>query len=456
MITHFTTYRRIVAGLVLTSVLLPVTVFATALQSQNFELDGLLFATGIALDTGQNSVPPAITSEGPTVINLQPTQATIMWRTDKNSSSAVQYGTTATYGQESNLVDFVTEHTVTVYGLKPETLYHFSVISTDRFGAKGTSSDRTFTTPSELGINTIKISDVGYDRALVYWKTGDFTNSLLEYGQTLTYGQSKESASRSFTTEHTVQLTDLRSGSDYHLRIVARNERGDTVKSSDFTFTTLANPIFTKISVEPVTPNTVTVIWTTNTATIGILRVTPVDGQQDAVVVGEDVRVAEHRTVVRGLIGHAQYSLRITATDFQGKEVTSSDTVFSTPQDTTSPVISDLKVNVTRSGNDLVLTSSWKTDEPADSAGELQKKDSSEKAVSLDTQKAFGQEHVLARAGLSASTAYSLKVISKDPTGNRSEQTISFVTPSLKKSILELLLDSVLKSFGWINRALTN
>lgn len=76
------------------------------------------------------------------------TEATVVWNTSKPMDSAVEYGTTTSYGSTTNLnASLVTDHTVVVSGLAPDTTYHYRVKSKDGCGrAAPDAPDKTFRT----------------------------------------------------------------------------------------------------------------------------------------------------------------------------------------------------------------------------------------------------------------------------------------------------------------------
>ncbi len=89
--------------------------------------------------------------DGPPVISgieveTTDTTATVTWNTDDPATSRVDYGLTEAYGSSEEDLALVTEHTLVLAGLSPETLYHFQVTSTDETGLSSSSSDLTFTT----------------------------------------------------------------------------------------------------------------------------------------------------------------------------------------------------------------------------------------------------------------------------------------------------------------------
>jgi len=85
--------------------------------------------------------------------------ATITWTTDEPSTSHVDYGTTSALGQSANNSALVTSHSITLFGLTPNTIYYYRVSSTDAANNSATSpvapGTLTFTTPSiPLGDDT--------------------------------------------------------------------------------------------------------------------------------------------------------------------------------------------------------------------------------------------------------------------------------------------------------------
>ena len=96
--------------------------------------------------------PPPIDTTPPVIFNVvvsgvTANEATISWETDEPSNSAVAYGITTNYeiGQES-ASSLVTQHTITLTGLDPETTYHFEPSSIDSSGNSGVGGDFVFIT----------------------------------------------------------------------------------------------------------------------------------------------------------------------------------------------------------------------------------------------------------------------------------------------------------------------
>lgn len=112
--------------------------------------------------------PPVITS-GPTVESLTTTSATIVWQTNEPADSRVDYGLTSSYGDYTSNAALVTSHSLVISNLTADTLYHFSVSSTDADqNGPTTSSDQTFTTTSGENIDISGWTIYQYDSSQSY------------------------------------------------------------------------------------------------------------------------------------------------------------------------------------------------------------------------------------------------------------------------------------------------
>jgi hypothetical protein len=95
-----------------------------------------------------DTTPPVIFSTAATGVTA--TSATITWTTDEPADSQVFYrraGETV-YLQTALDANLVTDHSVSLQGLVPETTYEYYVSSADGAGNVATSADDTFSTPT--------------------------------------------------------------------------------------------------------------------------------------------------------------------------------------------------------------------------------------------------------------------------------------------------------------------
>jgi uncharacterized lipoprotein YddW (UPF0748 family) len=151
-----------------------VTVYTSPARTQLTEVHGTygffevppgtytITATSPGLGTVTNSVTVAagqvasrnlvvpITDNTPPVIsavaaNVTDTTATITWKTDENANSAVDYGSTISYGSLATNSTLLQEHSITLTGLTPAATYQYRVRSRNAVGLQAASTNLTFT-----------------------------------------------------------------------------------------------------------------------------------------------------------------------------------------------------------------------------------------------------------------------------------------------------------------------
>jgi len=114
------------------------------------------------------------------------------------------------------------------------------VRATDAAGNEAVSDDYSFApdiTPPV--ISNVTASDVTKDSVVISWTTDEPATSQVEYGETTEYGLVSEE-SITLTTEHSVTITGLDSGTGYHFRVKSTDAAGNEAVSDDYTFTTTA------------------------------------------------------------------------------------------------------------------------------------------------------------------------------------------------------------------------
>lgn len=92
-------------------------------------------------------------------------------------------------------------------------------------------------------ISNIRTSNLRSNSATITWTTDDASSSKVEYGRTVSYGNSADSPDR--VTSHSVIINNLSPGTQYHFRVKSKNSSNLEGNSSDRTFTTavaLTNP----------------------------------------------------------------------------------------------------------------------------------------------------------------------------------------------------------------------
>lgn len=195
--------------------------------------------------------PPNVTINDASDVTVADTFAT-----NGNASSIyVQYGTTASYGQQSTTEFSASTGTETaaLSGLQANTTYHYQVVLSNSYGTV-TSPDETFGTGPAVAASGTSASNVAITSAtlngIVDPESTPDTTYYFEYGTTSGYGQQTESASISGSSGLSVSanLTGLQAGTTYHYALVASNTSG-TATTSDGTFTTRPPAAATNLNV---------------------------------------------------------------------------------------------------------------------------------------------------------------------------------------------------------------
>ena len=106
------------------------------------------------------------------ISNVQPSTPTstgfqVSWSTNIAANSAIDYGTSASYGGSTPVNNtMVTSHQMVVSGLTTGTLYHFRVRSADASNNLAVSSDMTFATTGDTTAPTVSITSPGANATL--------------------------------------------------------------------------------------------------------------------------------------------------------------------------------------------------------------------------------------------------------------------------------------------------
>ena len=184
------------------------------------------------------AVPPVISAIN---VAVTPTTAVVSWRTDVTATSRVDYGLTSAYGASVSSSSAVTSHQLSLVGLACNTTYHYQISSAaSPSGAVGVSPNATFRTAACPPV----ISDVQVvpqqETATVTWKTDLASSSTVNYGPTITYGNTAEGPGS--VTSHTVQVTGLTCASTYYFTVSSATPQSTPSTSPSATFSTTACP----------------------------------------------------------------------------------------------------------------------------------------------------------------------------------------------------------------------
>ncbi|HTF25958.1 MAG TPA: Ig-like domain-containing protein [Candidatus Limnocylindria bacterium] len=135
---------------------------------------GLAGCSGLVNTNGGNSGGP------PTALTISSVQAAtsttsgfqVSWTTNVAANSAVDYGTSASYGSSTPVNStLVTSHQMALTNLTTGTLYHFRVRSTDAKSNNAASNDMTFATAGDTTPPTVSITSPAANATLAGFVT---------------------------------------------------------------------------------------------------------------------------------------------------------------------------------------------------------------------------------------------------------------------------------------------
>jgi len=388
--------------------------------------------------------------------------------TNRACLSFVSYGTSSTnLSDTKGDMQSVSDHNVTISGLKPNTKYYFRVQSIDEF--RDYDEDLTYSGIYEFNTNTtaqisnVSISNLTLNSVDISWDTSVATSAIINYGGSINYGLTYDRYKTSYVSRHTISLSGLNHSSLYHFRISGYDQDGVAVNSDDYTFETLKMPKISSIiyttdysGTSPV----MVITWKTNVPTTSAINYYPSDGSvSEANEAAKSSLVTDHAITLSGLSVSTQYKFTLSGRDQFGNLVEGDENVLITDADKRPAVITDLAVENSSIGegteSKAQLIIYWKTDEPCTSQVEYDDYLTSgsqyrKKSYEDNTLKT---EHLVNITGLDPVKLYHLRAISKDKAGNISySEDRVVVSGEATISPFTRIINMFNDMFGWISK----
>ncbi len=372
----------------------------------------------------------AVDVTAPSIFNIAVTGETqqsvvVRWTTSEPATSQVEYGTTAGYGQSTNVdSELRTNHEVKLAGLSANTTYHFKVESKDGSGNLSASGDSTLTTRADVTlprISSTAVSAVTTTSAEVTWKTNEPASSQLNYGTTALYGSST-TLDTALVTKHKVTLAGLSEKTTYHLQVLSRDANGNLSASSDATFTTgdATAPVLSGVSVSATTDHSATIKWSTDEPTTAQVKygTTTAYGSSSSL---STTLSTSHEVTLSGLSANITYHFKVESKDGSGNISVSADATLTTAVDTTLPTISNIEVTSLTRTSAIIR---WDTNEPTSSKLSYNAGATFDASAALIvSSSSMGTKHAILVMGLEANTTYPFVIESKDASSNVSTST---------------------------------
>ncbi len=414
--------------------------------------------------SGKFTTPPTITVN-PTATAGR-TSSVITWETDRESNSFVQIGTQDVYTRTQGQWITSKQHSVELKGLNPATVYHYRVQSIDDpelidyDSNEAFSQDYTFTTGEIPKIKDLEVKEVRHSSAIVTWGT-DVTSTSVVY---LTGGEERtiEDQSSGGTTTHTILVDNLSAGTSYNVRVSGTDEEGNTLIGEEHSFTTPAYPKVSEVRLEQQkeeAEGTVKVTWITNVPTTSVVKYNK-KGETETVETSNSELVTEHEMIASGLQDNSEYEILVEGRDGYGNLAQSEVNTFLTDVDTRPPKIENVLIETgligsgTKAKAQIIV--SWETDELSSSQVEYDIGIGETDGTVTYAQKTkedngLVNKHVVVISELSPSQVYRVRLLSKDKSGNETYSDNNIVvTDEATENALELVMNSLLETFGWL------
>ena len=363
-------------------------------------------------------------------VSVEPTGTTIAWTTDELTYGLIEYGTTAVYGSVTEESAIATmSHQQTISGLEPETTYYYRIRMRDEAGNISYSAPRSFATAAEPAvadeaaptISEVTVSNITASGASVSFTADELVRGRIEYGTSAAYGSSLP-FTEEYADTHTFSLSGLAAGEEYHFRLIAEDQAGNTTTSFDETFTTLAPEpppeaalAVSNIEVASVGTSTARIVWNTNKSADGQVFYGKTSSYGSVSAVGPIG--ATHSIKLSGLAPATHYYFKVVSKTTAGETSASTAHEFNTlaaPVAPVSPLPSISQVRI-----ESVATSSvavrWTTNLAVSSKVEYGR-DTTYGSVSQNA--APVTEHYALLAPLLSATTYHLRITARDGTGN--------------------------------------
>ncbi|MBF0406179.1 MAG: right-handed parallel beta-helix repeat-containing protein [Candidatus Riflebacteria bacterium] len=184
----------------------------------------------------------------------------------------------------------------------------------------------------------VKMEKISATHAIIGWKTNEFTNGKIEFGEGNSFTNVVREAENSYTTVHSLTLDGLKAQTRYSLRIISSRQNYQSETSETVIFETPAAlddstpPDFPKSPGIALTeqPNQVTIFWTPNNETdlkgYRIYR-SELPNSGFSLISGVLISKGIDRYVDTNVMTGKKYHYRVSAVDLAGNESSGSEIV---------------------------------------------------------------------------------------------------------------------------------
>lgn len=187
----------------------------------------------------------------PTII-IEYDKAVITWKTDKDADSLIALAPEGEYkpGEKEPYRQFIgaddkyaRDHQVQIFGLEPNTLYHFQLRSKVPYGKTNKSKDYTFRTKEEaLKIISFYPQVINVNSAVFKWVTNLEADSAVKItayrGDILAEDAAKTIKDNTFSAIHEIAAEEFMPGIFYNIELISMDKKGNEARQAISKFST--------------------------------------------------------------------------------------------------------------------------------------------------------------------------------------------------------------------------
>ncbi|MBX4200607.1 fibronectin type III domain-containing protein [Candidatus Parcubacteria bacterium] len=295
----------------------------------------------------------------------------------------------STDGSSYSLLSTITDRTINYvadFNLTGEQTYYYKVKTTDADtdispysevvsqAAHGTGGGTDNVDPV---ISAVTVAETQSTYAKITWTTDVLADSRVDYSISPDSSFALGGTSvASFVTTHSVTVNNLTPNTTYLFKVRStdpvNNTGSDDNGGAGFTFTTTGGPVITNVTQSAINDNSADIVWNTDRDADSYVTYSTNSDLSSSTRVGSSGLVGgagplyNHKVSLTGLSSGTQYYYFAESTDATANYSKDNNGgnyyVFTTPVDSTPPVISGVTVPVTALTAAVII---WQTDKPA-------------------------------------------------------------------------------------------
>jgi len=289
------------------------------------------------------------------------------------------------------------------------------------------------------------VSDISTRRVTISWSTDRDSDSRIQFGKSSGNYFSTEVASSEQTTDHSITINNLSSGTTYFARARWTDEDGNIGTSDEFSFSTSPAPTIKEVTNKQVGLSSATIQFTSKEASKVKILYGKSESFGGSQIVNTSLQESTYSAVLPSLEDGTKYYYKINTYDSEDNEYEGNVYSLTTPA---RPRISNLRFEPVEGEPTSTQRVTWSTNVPATSEVAYSTPGQASREE-LDSQKTT--EHAIVIRGLLDDSIYSLVARSYDGQGNvavSDTQTFRTALDTRPPRIANVIVKSVIRGTG--------